>query len=128
MDDDNLDVVDTQYLLKTRASVEAVHELDCCQIGMTAVVMGDVNAVCILECAHRRQSLAARALNERSFLIRGLSFPRTKTIGDVYIDVLVILSILQLSDVHFDASPIEVQRADALYDFLQMPCECGQVR
>ena len=42
----------------------------------------------------RRHLLAARALNERSLLIRGLSFPRTKTIGDVYIDDLVILIVL----------------------------------
>ena len=45
-------------------------ESDYCQTGMTAIVMGDVNAA--LECAHRRQLLAARALNDRSPLIRGL--------------------------------------------------------
>ena len=49
----------------------------------------------------------------------GLPFPRTMTIGDVYIDDLVVLSVSQFSDVHVE-SPIEVQRADALYDFLQM--------
>ena len=87
---------------------------------MTALVMGDANAVYTLECA-RRQLLAACALNERSSLIRGLLFPRTKTIGDVHTDDLVILGILQFSDVHVDSSPIEVQGADALYDFLQMP-------
>ena len=87
---------------------------------MTAIVVGDVNAVFTLECAHRRQLLAAQTLNERSLLIRGLLFPRTKTIGDVFIDDLVILSVLQFSDVHVDSSLIEVQRADALYDFLQM--------
>ena len=59
---------------------------------MTAIVTGDVNAVYTLECARRRQLLAARAQNERSLLIRGLAFPRTKTIGDVYVDDLVILS------------------------------------
>ena len=58
---------------------------------------------------HRRQLLAARALNERSLLIRGLPFPRTKTIG------LVILSVLP--NVHVDSSPTEVQRA----------VKCGQV-
>ena len=46
---------------------------------------------------------------------------RTKAIGDVYIDDVVNLSILQFSDVHADSSSIEVQRADALYGFLQMP-------
>ena len=82
--------------LKRVYSVEPVSELDYCQIGMTAIVMGDVNAVYTLECAHRRQLLAARALNERSLLIRGLPFPRTKTIGDVYVDDLVILSVFAI--------------------------------
>ena len=50
-------------LLTTCASVEPVSELDYCQIGMTAIVMGDVNAVYTLECAHRRHMLAARALS-----------------------------------------------------------------
>ena len=63
-------------------------------------VMGNVNAVYTLECAHRRKLLAALVLNERSLLTRGLPFPHTKTIGDVYIHDLVILSILQLSGVY----------------------------
>ena len=91
---------------------------------MTAIVMGDVNAVYTLECAHRRQLLVARALHERSQLFRGLPFPRTKTMGDVYINDLVILSVLQFSNVHLLSSPIEVQRADALYDF-QKPTNAG---
>ena len=60
--------------------------------------------------------LAGRALSARSLLI-----PRTKTIGDAYIDDLGILIVLQFSDVYVVSSPIEVQRADALYDFFQMP-------
>ena len=51
---------------------------------MTAIVMEGVNAVYTLECAHRRQLLAVLALDERSLLIRGLSFPPTKTIGRVH--------------------------------------------
>ena len=86
---------------------------------MTAIVMEDVNAVYTLECAHRWQLLAAPSLTEKSF-------PRTKTIGDVYIDDLVIHSVLHFSDVHADSSSIEVKRADALYDFLQMPSNAGK--
>ena len=108
-------------------SVETVSGLDYCQIGMTAIVMRDVNAVYTLECAHRRQLLAARALHERSLLISGLPFPRTKTIGDVHInDQACILSVLQFSSVHPVSSLIEVQRADALYDFLQIPTNAGK--
>ena len=70
VDDESLDVIDTaeietwisQDLLKTCDSVElVVSELDNFQIWMTAIVMGDVNAVYTLECAHRRHLLAARA-------------------------------------------------------------------
>ena len=94
LDDEIWDLIDTDEidswvskdLLQTCASVGPVSELDYCQIGMAAIDMGDVNAVYTLECAHRRQLLAARALNERSQLVRGLPFPRTKTIGDVYIE------------------------------------------
>ena len=67
-----------------------------------------------------------RAQNERSLLTGGLPFPRTKTIGDVYIDDLVILSFLQFPDMHLDSSLTEVQRADALYDFLQMPTKADK--
>ena len=40
--------------------------------------------------------------------------------------ILSSLASLQLSDVHLDSSPIEVQRADALYDFLQMRTSAGK--
>ena len=67
LDDENWDVVATdeieswvsQDTLKTCTSVEPVAESDYCQIGMTATVMGYVNAVYTLECGHRRQLLAA---------------------------------------------------------------------
>ena len=98
------------------------------RLGMTAIVMGDVNAVHTLDCAHRRQLLAARALHERSPLIKGFPFPRTKIIWHVSVDDLVILSVVQCSDVQRNSSPIDVQRADVLHDFLQMPtnaCKSG---
>ena len=51
--------------LKTRTfRFESVSESDYCQIGTTAIVMRDANAMYTLE-------RAARALNERSLLIRG---------------------------------------------------------
>ena len=76
---ENLDVVDTDEIeswvsqdhFKTCAFVESVSESHYCQIGMTTIVLGDVNAVYTLECAHRRQLLVARASHERSLLIRG---------------------------------------------------------
>ena len=50
----------SQDLFETCTSVDPVPESDKCQIGMTEIVMGDVNAFFTLECAHRRQLLAAR--------------------------------------------------------------------
>ena len=93
---------------------------------MTAIAAGDVNATYTLECAHRQQVLAARALNEPSLLIRGLPFLRTKTIGDVYIDGEVTLSILQFSDVHVGSSPIEVQRSEHVNLFSMFRGSVGQ--
>ena len=112
--------------LRTCASVELISELEYCQIGMTVIVMGDVNAVCALGCTHRRHMLAARAPNERSLLTRGLPFPPTKTIGDVYSDDLVILTVLQCSDVHAASLSIEVWRAPTLCTPSNAH-ECGQV-
>ena len=52
---------------------------------------------------------------------------RTKTTGNAYIDHLVVLSALQLSDVHVDSSHIEIrQRANALYDFSDAPTIAGK--
>ena len=84
-----------------------------------------------MQCTHssvliRRQLLALRALNERFLLIRALPFPCTKTMVNVYIEDLIVLSVMLRSDVHVASSSIEVQRADALYDFLQMPTNAAK--
>ena len=73
-------------------------------------------------CVHRRQLLAARALNERS----KDSPSRAQRPWRRIFDDLVILSVLQFSNVHLVSPPIEVQRADALFDFLQMPANAGK--
>ena len=89
---------------------------------MTAVFMEDVGFT--LESAQRRRPLAA--LNGRSLSFGRPAFPRTKTTGNAYIDDLVVLSVKKLSDVHVESSPIDMQRADALYDSLQMPTNLGK--
>ena len=40
--------------------------------------------------------------------------------------LVVIVCVLQFSDGHVDSTPIQKQRADALYDFLQMPTNVGK--
>ena len=63
------------FSLCTTERILQIPGLDFCQIGMTAIVMGDVNAVYKLD---RRQMLAARALNERSFVGQRASLPAYK--------------------------------------------------
>ena len=59
LNDSNWDLIDTeieswvvQDLVITCASIEPVPEQDYCQIGMTPIVLGDINAVYALENAH----------------------------------------------------------------------------
>ena len=54
-------------------------------IAMTAIVMGDVNAVHALV-RHHGQLLTSQALDERSLLLRGRVFLWTRATEDVYID------------------------------------------
>ena len=70
--------------------IESVSEQDFYLNGMTAIVMGDVNA---------------------ENTLRVCSPPTTSRCS---------------CNVHVDSSPIEVQRADALYDFSQIPPNAGK--
>ena len=70
--------------------------VDFAQIGMTAIVWGDVNAVYTLECAHRRQLLCERTLPTDSGTARSRSQRRL----DVKTLTIWSFSVfLQLSDV-----------------------------
>ena len=110
----------TQELLTVCARLKSVSEQDHCQIAVMAIAVGDVSAVHTLECAHRRQILATRALNQRSLLVRGLPFPRTVTVGDVYIDVFVICSTLHFLDVYVRQSELS-RRMLCLISFYMTP-------
>ena len=134
LDDENWDDVDTdeidswvsQDLIYKRVlpSTLSVNHITA-RLGRLRLSWEMSNAVYTLECAHCRHLLAACAQYERSQLIRGLSFPRTETIGYVCIDDLVVLSFFaifkrassparctSMGD-ELDSSPIEVQRAGA---------------
>ena len=78
--------------------------------------MRNVNGHYTLECDHRRHVPAA--LNERSLLVSGLALPRTKS--------LVISSAVRSFDAQVDSPPIEMRRADVVYDFLQMPTNANK--
>ena len=117
-DDESWDLVGTDEieswvtpdLLKARASPSLS------KIGMSASVMGCQCGIHARVCAPPTTSRSP--CND--------PFPRTRTIGDVHIDDFVNLSILHFSGVHVDSSPIEVQRADAMYGFLEMPTNAGK--
>ena len=118
---DEIDSWITQDLLHARASIESISEQGCSQIGMTAIVMGDVNSVYTLECSLRRQrSMNVACCSEDSFFrARGRSETCT-------LDVFVALSVSHFTYVHVDSSPIEVQRADVMCDFLSNAMNAGK--
>ena len=75
---------------------ETVDSRRYCQIAVAAVIMGDLNVVCAVEPAHRRQLLSVGSLQTRTMLIPGCAFSRSATIFDVCVDDLVIQA-----NVHF---------------------------
>ena len=60
-------------------------------------MMGDTNAVSVLEMAHRRQLINAGALRTHSLLLPERSLPQGNEFGDVNIDDLILFSILHFS-------------------------------
>ena len=99
-----------------------------CQIAVAAVVMGDLNAVYAVEAAHRRQLLSVGSLQTRSMLLPGSAFHRFATLGDVYIDDLVIIAMFHFSRLHLKDDFAPAQRADTLYESLGMEVpakKCG---
>ena len=60
-------------------------------------VMGDTNAVSVLEMAHRRQLVNAGVLRTDSLLLLERPPPQAPEFGDLYIDDLVLFSILHFS-------------------------------
>ena len=95
--------------LVQRPIQETVDPRRYCQMAVAAVIMGDLNAVYAVEAAHRRQLPSV----PRTMLIPGCAFPRSATIGDVYIDD-------HISRLHLKDDFIPAQLADTLYESLGM--------
>jgi len=95
-------------------------------ICLQGVIMGDLNAVYAVECAHRRQLLAAGALREDQLLMSGLPFPDGDMVADVYIDDLAYLVICALVDVHNELAVEQVARADGMYEAPRHPDQRGE--
>ena len=90
-----------------------------CQIAVAAVIIGDLGAVNAVEAVHRPQLLSVGSLQTRTKLIPGCAFHRSATIGDVYIDDLVIPAFVHFSRLHLKDDFIPAQRAE-LYASLGM--------
>jgi hypothetical protein len=65
---------------------------------MCGVMMGDANAVTAVLHANRKMLLEANVKPEE-LLMRGLPFPRGGRLGDIYIDDLVLLSVVPFLEV-----------------------------
>ena len=83
---------------------------------MTAIMMGDLNAVYALQLAHRRQLICAGSLHPETMLLGSQRFPRAAVIGDVYLDDLAVFILIATSRRHTACVPPEVVRADNMYD------------
>ena len=64
------------------------------QVAIVGVMMGDTNAVCVLEMAHKRQLINAGVLRTDSLLLPERPLPKEAEFEDAYIDDLVLFSIL----------------------------------
>ena len=67
------------------------------QIAVAVAIMEFERSVAV-QAAHRRQLLSVGSLQTRSTLLSGCASPRSATLGDVYIDDLVIQAMVHFSD------------------------------
>ena len=101
---------------KTICEIREGHSPESCfaQLEVAAVV-GDANAVNAIQAAHRRQWLACGALSVSNMLLRGATFPRSRTVGDVYIDDFVILAVVHFTKRHDRDDAYLIKFADRMY-------------
>ena len=71
-----------------------------CETALTAVSVGDLNAVYAVEAAHRRQLLSVESLQTRSMLRPVCAFHRSALLGDVFVDDLFIPAMVHFSRLH----------------------------
>ena len=121
-DDVNSDDLETWWEPDLRQSTHAdePHD-DFRQIAIVGVMMGDTNAVAVLEMAHRRQLINAGVLRSGSLLLPERPLPDGPEFGDVYIDDLVLFSILHFSRLDELAQCPRASRAQGMYKQLAMP-------
>ena len=67
-------------------------------VPIAGIMMGDKNAVAALQNAHRRQLLSCCAFTVQSLLLPGRPFPREQVFGDVYVDDLAEMAMVETSN------------------------------
>ena len=95
---DSLDAWWESDLRNTRG--RSVAPEDYRQLAITGIMMGDTNAIAVLELAHRRQLISAGVLSPEASLLPGRPLPDGPEFGDVYIDDLVLFLVLHMSQLH----------------------------
>ena len=83
--------------------------------------MEDKNAVAALQNAHRRQLLSCGSLTVQSLLLPRTPFPREEVFGDVYVDDLAAMAMVETSNRAFAEDRLRMDRAEAMYAALGMP-------
>ena len=96
------------------------------QLAITGVMVGDTNAVTVLELAHRRQLINANVLSLETLLPRERPLPEGPEFGDVYIDDLSLFSILHMSRLHELRNCPRAKRAEHVFQKLAMPTSSGK--
>ena len=91
------------------------------QMAVTGIMLGDTSAVTVLELAHRRQLINASVLSFETLLLPERPLPDGSEFGEVYIDDLVLFSILHMSRLHELRSCPRAARANRVYRQLTMP-------
>ena len=91
------------------------------KLAITGIMMGDTNAVTVLELAHRRQLINANVLSPETLLLPERPLPDGPDFGDVYIDDLVLFSMLHMSRLHDLQNCPRAARAEHTYRQLAMP-------
>ena len=71
-------------------------------------MMGDTNAVSVLDLAHRRQLINAGVLLTDSLLLPERPLPEGNEFGDVKIDDLVLFSIVAWASLHMYIGDVTV--------------------
>ena len=84
-------------------------------------MMDDTNAVTVLEMAHRRQLINAGVLRTDSLLLPERPLPQGNEFGDVFVDDLVLFSILHFSRMNELEHCARATRARIMYGQLSMP-------